>query len=226
MSSSLSPDQFGSNQSHSSPEGTTTSQDRNGASPLNLGFLKSLTEKKITRDGNTPKRRGPKPDSKPALTRRQELNRQAQRTHRERKELYIKALEDEVLRLKELYSNASQSKEQLSAENKHLKTLLAQHGIQFRPSGDRDDGASPGAGGTSPRDNAGPDSYTSFSPGSQSVASAGHSTNLQPMSGQQMRNVAQQSASKGVDFEQAGIDFVLTYDNSASSRVYLSPPPQ
>ena len=30
-------------------------------------------------DGNTPKRRGPKPDSKPALTRRQELNRQAQR---------------------------------------------------------------------------------------------------------------------------------------------------
>ena len=30
-------------------------------------------------DGDKPKRRGPKPDSKPALTRRQELNRQAQR---------------------------------------------------------------------------------------------------------------------------------------------------
>ena len=30
-------------------------------------------------DGQPPKRRGPKPDSKPALTRRQELNRQAQR---------------------------------------------------------------------------------------------------------------------------------------------------
>jgi hypothetical protein len=30
-------------------------------------------------DGQAPKRRGPKPDSKPALTRRQELNRQAQR---------------------------------------------------------------------------------------------------------------------------------------------------
>ena len=29
--------------------------------------------------GQVPKRRGPKPDSKPALTRRQELNRQAQR---------------------------------------------------------------------------------------------------------------------------------------------------
>lgn len=34
-------------------------------------------------DGQTPKRRGPKPDSKPALTRRQELNRQAQRYARD-----------------------------------------------------------------------------------------------------------------------------------------------
>lgn len=30
-------------------------------------------------DGDKPKRRGPKPDSKPPLTRKQELNRQAQR---------------------------------------------------------------------------------------------------------------------------------------------------
>lgn len=65
-------------------------------SPLaQFGFFKGLTEKKTTRglllqelvpakslsdaDGQPPKRRGPKPDSKPALTRRQELNRQAQR---------------------------------------------------------------------------------------------------------------------------------------------------
>lgn len=64
---------------------------------MSLGFLKTLTEKKTTRgwsalseammhvadpaivDGQPPKKRGPKPDSKPALTRRQELNRQAQR---------------------------------------------------------------------------------------------------------------------------------------------------
>lgn len=44
-----------------------------------LGFSKSSAEKKLTRDGQPAKRRGPKPDSKPALTRRQELNRQAQR---------------------------------------------------------------------------------------------------------------------------------------------------
>ncbi|KHN98537.1 bZIP-type transcription factor [Metarhizium album ARSEF 1941] len=223
MSSSLSPDQFGSAQSHSSPDGTATSQD---CSPLNLGFLKSLTEKRTTRDGNPAKRRGPKPDSKPALTRRQELNRQAQRTHRERKELYIKALEDEVLRLKELYSNASQSKEKLLAENKYLKTIMAQHGVRFPRSADRDNGGSPGASGASPGNSGAPGSYASFSPGSQSGTSTGHSTNFQLMAGQQMRSAVQQLANKGVDFEQAGIDFVLTYDNPASSRAYPSPPPQ
>src|ERR1700761_7725836 len=54
-------------------------QDKGALSTMNMSFLKGLTEKRITRDGNPPKRRGPKPDSKPALTRRQELNRQAQR---------------------------------------------------------------------------------------------------------------------------------------------------
>jgi hypothetical protein len=65
--------------------------------PLPMGFLKTFSgvQKKVTRgvyssfhkgtsnnsrlDGQPPKRRGPKPDSKPAQTRRQELNRQAQR---------------------------------------------------------------------------------------------------------------------------------------------------
>jgi len=47
-----------------------------------------------TRDGQPAKRRGPKPDSKPAITRRQEMNRVAQRTHRERKENYMHDLED------------------------------------------------------------------------------------------------------------------------------------
>ncbi|KAG5950272.1 hypothetical protein E4U53_005314 [Claviceps sorghi] len=211
MSSSLSPDQFGSNRSYGSPEGTTASQDRNGSSPLSLGFLKVMAEKKTTRDGNTPKRRGPKPDSKPALTRRQELNRQAQRTHRERKELYIKALEEEVLRLKELFSNASQSKERLHTENKHLKTLLVQHGIPLPTMSDHDDGPSPGTG-ASPGTSAAPGSYASFSPGSQSGASNGHFTNFQSTPGYQVHGASQQHFNKGLDFEQAGIDFVLTLE--------------
>ncbi|KAK3392938.1 hypothetical protein B0H63DRAFT_443228 [Podospora didyma] len=126
MASSLSP-----NQSHSSfGGGGPSGQDKSPLSSLNLGFLKGLTEKRTTtRDGQPTKRRGPKPDSKPALTRRQELNRQAQRTHRERKELYIKALEDEVLRLKEIYSNVSQDKNKLAEENRQLKALLSQNGM-------------------------------------------------------------------------------------------------
>lgn len=80
---------------YTSPE----SQPSSDRSPLsNFGFLKTLgLDKKQTKgvlrltniaanlvsyahlDGAAPKRRGPKPDSKPALTRRQELNRQAQR---------------------------------------------------------------------------------------------------------------------------------------------------
>lgn len=59
-------------------------------SPTGQDLLKNLgVDKKVKADGQPPKRRGPKPDSKPALTRRQELNRQAQRTHRERKEKYV-----------------------------------------------------------------------------------------------------------------------------------------
>ncbi|KAK3938046.1 AP-1-like transcription factor [Diplogelasinospora grovesii] len=125
MASSLSPNQT----SQSGFGGGSSGQDKSPLSSLNLGFLKSLTEKRTARDGQPPKRRGPKPDSKPALTRRQELNRQAQRTHRERKELYIKALEDEVLRLKEIYSTISQDKDRLVEENRQLKALLAQNGM-------------------------------------------------------------------------------------------------
>ncbi|KAI5278776.1 hypothetical protein KEM54_004448, partial [Ascosphaera aggregata] len=93
--------------------------------------------------GQIPKKRGPKPDTKPALTRRQELNRQAQRTHRERKEQYVRALENEVSRLREAYSELTrtshttneQLKQALQAvmeENKILQNLLSSHGIAFK----------------------------------------------------------------------------------------------
>ncbi|KAL2816241.1 hypothetical protein BDW59DRAFT_11411 [Aspergillus cavernicola] len=99
-------------------------------------------QKKTTRDGQPAKRRGPKPDSKPALTRRQELNRQAQRTHRERKEQYIRALESEVARLREAYTQeisaanlaVHQHREMVNSvteENKMLKELLASQNINF-----------------------------------------------------------------------------------------------
>ncbi|PGH13053.1 hypothetical protein AJ79_03890 [Helicocarpus griseus UAMH5409] len=108
-----------------------------------MSFLKNLgAQKKTTREGQAPKRRGPKPDAKPAQTRRQELNRQAQRTHRERKEQYIRALETEISRLRECYSNdistantsMQQQKKALQEqkeENALLREILTAHGIPF-----------------------------------------------------------------------------------------------
>ncbi|KIW65050.1 hypothetical protein PV04_07337 [Phialophora macrospora] len=111
---------------------------------INMGYLKGFggMQKKITRDGQPAKRRGPKPDSKPAQTRRQELNRQAQRTHRERKENYIKALELELARLREVYlmeqntrdSTIQQQKLIIGTQQREiqgLREILASRGIAF-----------------------------------------------------------------------------------------------
>ncbi|KAI1760349.1 hypothetical protein GGR53DRAFT_470418 [Hypoxylon sp. FL1150] len=216
--------------------------DKGPLSSLNLGFLKSLNDKKTTRDGQPPKRRGPKPDSKPAMTRRQELNRQAQRTHRERKELYIKALEDEVLRLKEIYSNVSQDKDKLAEENRQLKTLLQQNGLSLGSGAGGDDvgnGLSPGytSSGSISGSYAPGSSNTAYtppltsmsSPPSMSVSSQGIGGQPQGRGlGQQQQQQQQQPAGQShMDYEQAGIDFVLTYDNPDDpSKAYMSPPPQ
>ncbi|KAI8275979.1 hypothetical protein K4K60_008223 [Colletotrichum sp. SAR11_57] len=235
MASSLSPDQYGKAPQQlpysggSGNGGGGSDQEKGPLSSLNLGFLKSLTEKRTTRDGNPPKRRGPKPDSKPALTRRQELNRQAQRTHRERKELYIKALEDEVLRLKEIFSNISQDKDKVAEENRQLKQILAQNGIPLSHYGD-DMISNPSAGYTSSASvsghSYGQNAYTppmtsttapSVSPSSHGPSHS-HSHGPPPplpqmMGGQQLQNMQEQNSGRNVDFEQAGIDFVLTNVN-------------
>ena len=108
-----------------------------------------------------PKRRGPKPDSKPALSRRQALHRpahryvvharqckisatvsapsdQIHRTHRERKEFYTKALEYQVQDLKETAQKAMNDKRaaelkqrQVDNENRLLRQLLQANHIPF-----------------------------------------------------------------------------------------------
>ena len=169
------------------------------------------------------------------------------RTHRERKELYIKALEDEVLRLKEIYSNVSQAKERLAEENRQLKSMMAQNGVPIGPlpgSSMLDDSiGSPSLGYTSGGSVSGsvpppPSSHTSaFTPPPMSVAGGGGSRGMSPRhNGHQHSHagtgsgagtagpVAPGQAGKvpGVDYEQAGIDFVLTYENP--SKAYMSPP--
>ncbi|CAK7227688.1 hypothetical protein SEUCBS140593_006660 [Sporothrix eucalyptigena] len=194
-----------------------------------LSFLKNISEKRVTRDGNPPKRRGPKPDSRPALTRRQELNRQAQRTHRERKELYIKALEDEVLRLKEIYSNIAQDKDRLADENRQLKQMLANNGAALPPgmqgvgSSLLDDTASnPSVGypaSATGSYGAAPSSHTSaFTPppvgtaNSQRGLTSPHGAGQQQPHGLATGHLHDPRKNTGIDYEQAGIDFVLTLE--------------
>ncbi|KAI1828156.1 hypothetical protein F4861DRAFT_245962 [Xylaria intraflava] len=212
--------------SSSSPHATPN--DKSPLSSLNLNFLKTLSEKRTTRDGNPPKRRGPKPDSKPALTRRQELNRQAQRTHRERKELYIKALEDEVLRLKEVFSNVSQDKDKLAEENKQLRKLLQQNGIASSNSGTMDDVISnPSMGYTSSGSVSGSyvASNSAFTPPVTSISSLPSLIGSTHMLGAHMGQ--QHPVRNAVDYDQAGIDFVLTYELPVDpSKAYMSPPHQ
>ncbi|KAI0966323.1 hypothetical protein F4678DRAFT_298939 [Xylaria arbuscula] len=200
--------------SSSSPHATHGANDKSPLSSLNLNFLKTLSEKRTTRDGNPPKRRGPKPDSKPALTRRQELNRQAQRTHRERKELYIKALEDEVLRLKEVFSNVSQDKDKLAEENRQLRGLLHQNGIASSGVGAMDDVISnPSMGYTSSGSISGsyaPGSSSAFTPPMTAISSLPSVAGSAQMMGAHLGQ--QHPVQSVVDYDQAGIDFVLALE--------------
>ncbi|KAL2024191.1 hypothetical protein VTK56DRAFT_9347 [Thermocarpiscus australiensis] len=200
-------------------------------------FVRTLAERRTTRDGPPQKRRGPKPDSKPALTRRQELNRQAQRTHRERKERYIKALEDEVLRLRGIVSNVSQDKERLAEENRHLKALLAQNGIGVSTittaSSVPDESISnPSVGYTSSASIAG--SYApmssdtgTFTPPPMSASTIGSrgggvSPNCATYPQRPSAGVVaggQPDQRPSLDYEQAGIHFVLTLEKPCMSHL-------
>jgi len=192
------------------------SDSNSSKSPLErLGFGKFLTGEKKTRDGQPPKRRGPKPDSKPALTRRQELNRQAQRTHRERKEMYIKALEQEVLRLKEVFGQTTRERDAFAEENKRLREILAAHGIQW-------DHASPGPALNRMGSSFGGSTSSlsgSYAPGS---ASTGYTSPpnmpsrppppLPPGAPFDQQQMQQHQHQQGLDYDQIGIDFVLTLE--------------
>ncbi|KAL8824115.1 MAG: hypothetical protein Q9170_008249 [Blastenia crenularia] len=98
-------------------------------------WLRNFVPSKTTKaDGEAPKRRGPKPDSKPAATKRQEMNRLAQRTHRERKDHYAHELEQRIEQARITYFEMLRDQEQLKYENNEMAQLLRANGIQYRTS--------------------------------------------------------------------------------------------
>lgn len=148
------------------------------------------------------------------------------RTHRERKEMYIKALEQEVMRLKELFANTTRERDAVNEENRKLKELLAAHGIHYdpsTPSNSFQNMPSYGASSTGSISSYRPDTNsTSFSPPPLRTQSSGSQPPL-PMHSQGIPPVP----SNRIDYDQVGIDFVLTYDSQGRPyrQPYPSPPP-
>lgn len=126
------------------------------------------------------------------------------RTHRERKEMYIKALEQEVLRLKETYGGVVRDRNSYEEENRRLRELLAQHNIAFPEThlNSMTSGDASSSGSISGSYAAG-SSYT----GGVSSPPLSHGQQGSPVTN---RATAQKDFSTGIDYDQIGIDFVLT----------------
>jgi len=143
------------------------------------------------------------------------------RTHRERKEVYVKALEAEVLRLKETFSFTVKERDAVAEENRKLKELLRMHGIAIPgldPYGNNTSigrGDSSYGGSSSRSTSAGYLMSSSLSP----PTTVGQGPTPSPIpdsqggkdlsAGRQPSQYFQQQ--EGMDHDQVGIDFVLTY---------------
>lgn len=138
--------------------------------------------------------------------------------------MYIKALEQEVLRLKDSFTNASKERDAFAEENRRLKELLMAHGISFdlsSPSNGIPQFGSSTYGGSSTGSVSG-----GYGPGTNSTGYTSPPTmpHRGSISNDVPVNQPQQAMQPngGMDYDQIGIDFVLTYDRTP----YLSPPPQ
>lgn len=120
----------------------------------------------------------------------------------------------------------SRDKDSLAEENRQLKQLLAQHGIPWTGTGGVDElTRNASTGYTSSGSISG-----SYAPGSSTYSPPpnGNSNpnfhSASPTNDMNGRPLNQRQVQPGVDYDQAGIDFVLTYGNP--SKAYMSPPPQ
>jgi hypothetical protein len=142
----------------------------------------------------------------------------------------MKALEEEVLRLKESFAQTAKEREAFELENRRLKELLAAHGIQYETGSPtntyQSHSVSSQFGSSSPGLNSRGSISTGMTsppsrsaPGPPQQSSMGSTPSYEVQQGQQFQ---QQQNPSGVNYDQVGIDFVLTYDRTP----YLSPPPQ
>ena len=132
--------------------------------------------------------------------------------------MYIKALEQEVLRLKEMFTTSTKERDAVAEENRRLKELLASHGISYDFASvpltfSREDSSGYGrstggstSGSVHPRSES---TSTNFSP-------PHHSHGQRPLQPAPTANYPQQAVqlpNNNFNYDQLGIDFVLTYDS-------------
>lgn len=134
------------------------------------------------------------------------------RTHRERKEQYIKALEQEVLHLKDMVAQSTAKCSAYEAEVYRLKDILSSHGIHVNINLPTEPTSSGSYSGSYPSasDAATPPQSNQYGHGIPNSASSPVAIGMGHQNG-------------GVDYDQVGVDFVLTYDHR---NPYPSPPPQ
>ena len=131
--------------------------------------------------------------------------------------MYTKALEQEVIRLKDAFGEAERERDTVAAENRELKEILMAHGIAVTGSGPKASDSSAicsSARGKSSTMNG----SRSYPPGSSSTGCSSPpnllsrtipptSSNNPPPKLHHMRQ-----ASNDLQYDQIGTDFVLTYD--------------
>ncbi len=194
----------------------------------------SSSATKIRADGQPMQKRGPKPRNNPALTRKQELARKAQRSHRERKEAYIKAIEQEILQLKNDVSILSSSYESLEKENRLVKEsngILSSRNASLEEENQQLRQALEQCGASWPTTReiyrvAG-QAILDSSPQTLDPPTAQTKTlnvNTAPSSVEEnSQTLSEGSQQHGIDYEQMGIDFVLSIERPCLCHMRVQP---
>ena len=133
------------------------------------------------------------------------------RTHRERKEIYIKSLEQEIMQLKEVYTGSLQEKSVVADENRKLKELLTMHGIAYDNRGGGSSGYTTNLSSTSASQPGASYNFagsSGFSPQSQTLSPHEPSPGPYGLDDPTLGG-GQQGPQQGLDYDQLGVDFVL-----------------
>jgi hypothetical protein len=128
--------------------------------------------------------------------------------------MYIKALEQEVLRLKEMFTTTTKERDAIAEENRRLKDLLASHGISYdfaavpmkfsREDSSSYDNSTGGSTAGSYQLHRSESTSTNLSPP--------HSHGQIPLQHGTAINQTMPLPNNNYDYDQIGIDFVLAYD--------------